>query len=129
MPRDAHLNGVRILACDPGKKKIASDRDAIDLVGEACGQGADFFCFRSSAQTRTCSQLKTGLAGAAVQKFVQYALRLAIIGDVSRHVEQSASFRDLVRESNRRSGIWFVADEEEVRERLASAQALRSATP
>jgi Domain of unknown function (DUF4180) len=53
---------------------------------------------------------------------VQYGLRLAIIADVSRYVEESVSFRDFVRESNRGDDIWFLANADELQDRLARAE-------
>ena len=62
--------------------------------------------------------LRTGVAGAVVQKFVNYRLRLVVVGDVSEHVAASTALRDFVRESNRGGQPWFVADEAELAARL-----------
>ncbi|MFF5359336.1 DUF4180 domain-containing protein [Streptomyces scabiei] len=51
-------------------------------------------------------------------KFVQYGVRLAVIGDMSRHTEASSSLRDFVRECSRGRQTWFPTDLDEVRERL-----------
>jgi hypothetical protein len=45
-----------------------------------------------------------------VQKFVNYRMRLAVVGDVSAHEAASEPFRDWVRETNRGKDIWFVPD-------------------
>ena len=45
--------------------------------------------------------LATGVAGAVVQKFVNYRLRLVVVGDVTEHVAASTALRDFVREANR----------------------------
>ena len=60
--------------------------------------GADFF------------RLSSRLAGEVAQKFVNYQLHLAIIGDVGAHVAASTAFRDFVYEANRGRDIWFVPD-------------------
>ena len=54
--------------------------------------------------------LRTGVAGAIVQKLVQYRRRLAVVGDISGYVAGSNALRDLVYESNRGRQAWFVAD-------------------
>ena len=64
-------------------------------------------------------QLRTGLAGEILQKFVNYGLRLAIIGDLSAFTANSAALRDLINESNRGNSVWFLPDLGEAEKRLA----------
>ena len=64
--------------------------------------------------------LRTGLAGAVLQKLVNYHLRVAIVGDVTREVAASKAFADFVTESNRGGHVWFVRDEAELEARLAA---------
>jgi Domain of unknown function (DUF4180) len=114
---------VCILACDPRQKIIGSDRDAVGLIAEAHEQRADLLFLPVERLDENFFTLKTGLAGAIVQKFVQYGLRLAIVGDVSRHVDESVPFRDFLGESNRRNDIWGgVANADELQDRLAHAE-------
>ena len=47
-----------------------------------------------------------------------YRLRLAVVGDISRHLAESAALRHLVYESNRGEQIWFVADLSELEAKL-----------
>ena len=54
--------------------------------------------------------LSTRLAGEVIQKFVNYRLRLAFVGDIGVAVAASDALRDFVRESNRGRHVWFVAD-------------------
>ncbi|MEZ5070814.1 MAG: DUF4180 domain-containing protein [Bacteroidales bacterium] len=55
--------------------------------------------------------LKSGLAGAVLQKFSNYRVRLTIVADLS--AQNSKSLRDFVRESNRTGHIRFVSSLEE----------------
>ena len=55
-------------------------------------------------------RLSTGLAGEVLQKFVNYGLRVAIVGDVSAAAAASAPLRDFIGESNRGGHVWFVPD-------------------
>lgn len=59
-------------------------------------------------------RLGTGLAGALLQKFTNYHLRVAIVGDISAYTDKSAPLRDFVRESNRRGQVRFLASEAEL---------------
>lgn len=63
--------------------------------------------------------LRTGVAGAIAQKFVDYRMRLAIIGDVSAQIAASTSFRDWVHETNRGSHLWFIPNLATFSDRLA----------
>jgi hypothetical protein len=64
-------------------------------------------------------QLKTGLAGQIMQKFVSYRLRLVILGDISEYVAQSRALRDFVYETNRHDQVWFLPNLQELSERLS----------
>ena len=63
--------------------------------------------------------LSTGIAGAFVQKFVNYRRRLIIVGDTTAQQAASSALRDWIRETNRGPDVWFVTDEPELRTRLA----------
>jgi hypothetical protein len=52
------------------------------------------------------------------QKFVDYQMGLAVVGDISVRTAASASLADWVRESNRGKNLWFVDDLDELRRRL-----------
>ncbi|HEY0688089.1 MAG TPA: DUF4180 domain-containing protein, partial [Kribbella sp.] len=67
-------------------------------------------------------QLRTGVAGAIVQKFVQYRTGLAVVGDIAAYLAASDTFQDWVRETNRGRHIWFVADLAELEQRLTTAR-------
>ena len=54
-------------------------------------------------------RLSTGLAGEILQKFVNYQMRLAIVGDFDRYT--SKPLRDFIRESNQGRHICFQPDE------------------
>lgn len=60
--------------------------------------------------------LKTGTAGEILQKFSNYRVRLAIVGDFSAYPGQS--IRDFIFESNKRRHINFVGSVAEAVERL-----------
>jgi hypothetical protein len=51
-------------------------------------------------------QLKTGLAGDILQKFSNYKVKLAIIGDFSKY--ESRSLSDFIRECNKGNMIFFL---------------------
>jgi hypothetical protein len=62
--------------------------------------------------------LRSGLAGEILQKFINYGLRVAVVGDFAAFAAQSSAVRDFLRESKRGNAILFRADLAEVRMRL-----------
>jgi hypothetical protein len=106
--------------CVPADGPVLTDADQLlDIVGEALGAGADLVILPVSRLGETFFNLRTGLAGEVFQKFVNYRVRLIILGDVSRYIAASDALRDLIRESNRGNQIWFASDEAELAARLA----------
>ena len=112
------FNGVRVLDCDANGAKLRSDRDAVDIVGEALSQRCKLVVLPIERLDESFFSLKTRIAGEIIQKFVNYELRLAIVGDIARHVEASTALRDFVLETNRGRQVWFVADRAELDRRL-----------
>jgi hypothetical protein len=45
---------------------------------------------------------------------------LAIIGDISAEIEASGALRDFVYESNTGRSVWFVADTDDLKAKLAA---------
>lgn len=117
--RVRHLAGVPVLVCSGAGPPISGDRDAADLVGEALSAGAAWLALPVARLGDGFLDLSTRLAGEVLQKFVNYGLGVAIVGDVSGAVAHSTALRDFVRESNRGRHIWFVADLAELEARLA----------
>lgn len=113
------LAGLRVLVVDAEGPPVAGERDAVDLIGEALGQGAALVALPVARLAPGFLDLKTRVAGEVLQKFVNYQRRIAIVGDVSEAVAASEALRDFVRESNRGRHVWFVADLAELEARLS----------
>jgi hypothetical protein len=101
--------GVPVLVCGDDGPPIASPQDALDVIGSAFSR-ADVVAIPAGRFDDRFFSLRTGLAGEIMQKFVNYRMRLAVVGDISAHVAASTALRDLVIESNRGRHVWFVAD-------------------
>ena len=93
---------------------IATPDDGRDLIGEAFSRGAELVVIPASRLDPEFFRLASGLAGEILQKFTNYQIRVAIVGDISAHIERSAPLRDFVRESNRRGEVRFLATEAEL---------------
>jgi hypothetical protein len=118
-----HLHGLKVLAYSPDGKKLRTDRDAVELVGEAYSEEARWIVLPTELFEDAFFELRTRVAGEILSRLALYKLRVAIIGDISRHIEESSALRAFVRESNRGDQIWFLPNIEEFHARLERAQA------
>jgi hypothetical protein len=117
----AEIAGVRAYVCDPAGLPIATERDVSDLLGEMFSLRADWVVIPTSRLTPGFFELKTRFAGEMLQKLVNYGRRVVILGDVAAQVAASKSLADFVRESNRGTTVWFVADMAALEAKLAQA--------
>lgn len=115
------IGGVAAHVLAPDGPLLDGERAATDLIGEALGAGAAILVVPVGRLAPGFLALRTRIAGEAIQKFVNYGLRVAFLGDISEAVAASDALRDFVRESNRGRHVWFVADEAELAEKLAHA--------
>ncbi|MDG4800879.1 DUF4180 domain-containing protein [Micromonospora sp. WMMD980] len=113
------LGGVTVLLCDPAGPPIATEADALDLIGAAF-LGATVVAVPAERLDRSFFALGTRFAGEVMQKFVNYRLRLVVVGDISAHLAASGALRALVAESNRHDQVWFVPDLSTLDARLAA---------
>ena len=70
-----------------------------------------------SAVTEDFFKLSTCLAGEVLQKYVNYRVKLAVVGDFSLYT--SKPLKDFIRESNRGRDFFFVGTDEEAIEFLS----------
>jgi hypothetical protein len=113
------LHGVRVLECAADGPLFRNERDAVDIVGSALSARANLVVIPVARLAEGFFSLKTRIAGEMMQKFVNYEIRVAIVGDITRHVAASDALRNFVRETNRGKQVWFVADKAELDSRLA----------
>lgn len=113
---------MRVLECAPEGTRLRRDRDAVDLIGMAFEHRADLIVLPVERLDDDFFRLRTRIAGEIIQKFVNSRLRLAIVGDISRRLDESSALRAFVNESNRGKDVWFLASVEELDRRLGQAQ-------
>jgi hypothetical protein len=111
-------SGVQVLVCAPDGPVVSTVQDGLDLIGAAFA-GATVVALPAARLDARFFTLSTGLAGEIMQKFVNYRIRLAVVGDIADHLAASSALRALVHESNRGRQIWFVADLAELDARLS----------
>ncbi|WP_190817142.1 DUF4180 domain-containing protein [Saccharopolyspora pogona] len=112
--------GVQVLVCDPAGPSVTTTQDALDLIG-ASYAGAEVVAVPASRLDERFFTLGTRFAGEVMQKFVNYRVRLVVVGDISRRLAASSALRALVHESNKADHVWFVPDLDALDARLRDA--------
>lgn len=90
---------------------INNASDGLQLMADLYYNGYDAVILYEHQLSPDFFNLKTGLAGEILQKFSNYRMQLAIVGDYSKY--ESGSLNDFILESNRSGHIAFTANLEE----------------
>ena len=85
--------------------------DAVDLIGNMSYQGFDKLIIHEENMISDFFELKNKIAGNILQKFSQYSMPLAIIGDFEKY--ESKSLNDFIFESNKGNQINFLTTVED----------------
>lgn len=112
----------RLFLCAGDGPPLRSDRDAVDLIGEAFGADVEAIVIPTSRLGPGFLDLSTRIAGDVIQKLVNYRYRAVFLGDISQSLEVSKALRDFVRESNRGTMVWFLPDLAALEQRLGKAE-------
>lgn len=115
---DTTIAEVPVWVCPEDGPTMRSEADAVDVIGQTYGSEAELIVIPVGRLGADFFTLRTRVAGEMLQKFVNYRLRVAIVGDIAEHVESSSALADFVRESNRGNQVWFAASREELESRL-----------
>lgn len=111
----SEVQGVSILELPSEGPPI---QDAIDLISLAWEHQATLVAIPAERLGEAFFKLASGVAGEFVQKFVNYRMRLAVLGDISAYVADSRALRSFVYESNQGVDLWFVENREALAARL-----------
>lgn len=110
------INNIKIAEVIAENVVIASAEDGLDLLGSLYFQDVDKIIIHEKNITPDFFDLKTGIAGELLQKFSNYRVCLAIVGDFNSY--QGKSIKDFIYESNKLGQINFAATQPEAIERL-----------
>lgn len=113
------MGDVRVLVWRRDSRLLLRDeRDAVDAIGEARSLDAEWAAVPVELLGTEFFDLRTGVAGAVMQKFAQYGVGLALVGDVAARVTVGTALGALIRECNRGFVCWFVEDLGALRDRI-----------
>ncbi|MFD7525030.1 DUF4180 domain-containing protein [Paenibacillus chitinolyticus] len=96
---------------------ISSVNDALDLMADIrYHHECDKVLLRKEQLAEDFFELKTKLAGDILQKYINYQLKIAIVGDFSGY--NSKSLNDFIYECNQGNNVFFKGTEAEALEAL-----------
>ncbi|HEV7344980.1 MAG TPA: DUF4180 domain-containing protein [Devosia sp.] len=111
-------NDIALFYAAASGPALASEQDALDLLGETYGTETDIVVVPAERFSPEFFDLSSRLAGHFFQKLQNYRMRLVILGDISAHLSGSKALRDFVGETNRIGYHLFVPDRAALLERL-----------
>lgn len=118
MKIEAHtINDIKIAEVNATGLIIKSAEDGLDLLGDLYYQGFDKIVIHEKNLTPDFFDLKNGVAGEILQKFSNYRVQLAIVGDFTPYTGKS--IRDFIFESNKTGHINFVSSMAEALSKLS----------
>lgn len=113
------IDDLKIAVVNSSDLIISDVGSAIDFIATVSYEtGCHAVMLNKEAVSEDFFDLKTKIAGEILQKFVQYQMKLAIVGDFSRYGSQS--LKDFFYECNKGRDLFFVSDEETAIEKLAA---------
>lgn len=114
--RISMVHGMMVMVLVPDARPLGTAGDILDLMGSAIHQGANALIIHQQDLPSGFFELRTGIAGEILQKFSNYQMKLAIIGDFGQY--NSHALNAFIIECNRGRHIFFVGTHEQALERL-----------
>lgn len=113
------INNVEIANVISNELLIKDVESALDLMATVRYEtDCDRIIINKSAISENFFDLSTKLAGDILQKYINYKMKIAIIGDFS--VYTSKSLRDFIYECNNGKDIFFLPNENQAIEKLSA---------
>lgn len=112
------INGTMIGEVPSTGPQLVREQDAVDIIGGTFGSGATLIAIPVDRLAQGFFDLKTRVAGGFIQKFVNYQMRVAFVGDLEAQIAASGALQDYVFESNKGKQVTFVASMAELEARL-----------
>jgi hypothetical protein len=118
------INGDQIAEIVAEEVVISGGQDALDIMANLYSRESKGIIIHEYNLPQDFFALHTGVAGEILQKFSQYLIRIAIIGDFEKY--ESKSLQAFIGESNRGNQVFFVKSFEVALSRLSAAPDLRN---
>lgn len=111
-----NINDTKIAEVISDQILINATQDALDIMVDIYYQGIGKIILYEKNITAAFFNLKSGLAGEILQKFSNFKMQVAIIGDFKKYTSKSLS--QFIYESNKHGHVNFVSTVDEAKEKL-----------
>ncbi|MFF2875195.1 DUF4180 domain-containing protein [Gottfriedia sp. NPDC057991] len=119
--RTTKANGHIIAIANADSVVLMDEQSALDLIMTiSYDHRSNRIALYKEAISEDFFNLSTKLAGAVLQKFVNYNIKFAIIGDFSSYT--SKALKDFIYECNKGNNVFFVSSEQEAIDKLSKAK-------
>lgn len=109
-------NNVKIAEVQAKDGLISTTEEALQILVDLYYQDCDKIIIYETDITPDFFDLKTGIAGEILQKFSNYRVQLAIIGDFKKYTAKS--IKDFIYESNKGRQVNFLTSLDEALEKM-----------
>ncbi|MFC4775901.1 DUF4180 domain-containing protein [Paenibacillus sp. GCM10023252] len=110
-------NGKEIAIVNSNEVLISDIQSALDVIATIRYEtDCDYFLMNKQTVSEDFFDLSTKLAGDILQKFINYQVKVAIVGDYSAY--SSKSLKDFIYESNKGNHVFFLESKDEAIEKL-----------
>ncbi|NWK69693.1 DUF4180 domain-containing protein [Bacillus paramycoides] len=114
-------SGIKIAVVRNDTVVISDVQSALDLMATVQYEvDAKRIIIHKSLISEDFFNLKTRLAGEILQKFINYKVKIAIVGDFSMYA--SESLKDFIYECNKGKDIFYLATEQQAIEKLSTVK-------
>ena len=111
-------NNIEIAIVNSDEVLITDVQSALDFIATIWYEvSCHRIVLNKSAIVEDFFHLNTRLAGEILQKFINYNVKIAIVGDFSMY--ESQNLKDFIYESNRGKDIFFLSNEMQAIEKLS----------
>ena len=111
-------DGFTVAEVAADRYSISRGQDVLELLGSAHTQGVRLWILHEQALSPAFFDLSSGVAGEVLQKFSNYRLKVAIVGDFDHY--KSKSLQAFISESNRGGEVLFLKTVEAAKSALVS---------
>ncbi|WP_147534566.1 DUF4180 domain-containing protein [Bacillus marasmi] len=118
--KKTEANGHIIATAQADSIILKDEQSALDVIMSISFEtGCNRIALNKESISEDFFNLSTKLAGAILQKFANYNIKFAIIGDFSTYT--SKPLKDFIYECNKGNSIFFVSSETEAIDKLSKA--------
>ncbi|CAI1954330.1 TPA: DUF4180 domain-containing protein [Serratia marcescens] len=115
------IHDLRLVVFAEAGPPLKDENDVSLFIAPAFEHDAGMIALPVNRLDAAFFQLRSGIAGAVLQKFINYRLRVALRGDdITSWLGQSNALQDFVREANRSEQVWFLPSLAELEQRLGA---------